>query len=359
MSESAGAALIRVLIVEDSPVMRELLAYLLNADPKLQVIGVAVDGEQAVVMAQRLHPDVILMDIHLPKIDGFMATRKIMETSPTRIIMVTSTSIPNEVSTSFQALEAGALTILNKPPAPGHPDSQPMADELLQTIKLMAEVPVVKRWARPAATMPPLSPARKCRIETDADIRLIAIGASTGGPLVLQEILSLLPPASIQVPILIVQHIAVGFTAGFAEWLGRTTGWQVRVPVHGEYTQPGIAYLAPDGLHMKIRADFSIALVDDPLEHSLRPAVSYLFRSVASAIGRNAVGVLLTGMGRDGAKELKLMQEAGAVTIAQDKESSIVHGMPGEAVKLDAATYVLAPNGIAATLNWLVKKRNP
>jgi two-component system, chemotaxis family, protein-glutamate methylesterase/glutaminase len=353
---------IRVLVVDDSPVSRDLLIYLYNSDEDLQVIGVANDGEQAVSMAQRLQPDVISMDIHLPKMNGYDATRKIMETCPTRIVMVTATANPNEVAATFHSLEAGALTILVKPIGPSHPGFAEMKDELLRTIKLMAEVPVVRRWARKAASAsvdvhgngPDAHSQRQS--SPRSEIRLVAIGASTGGPLALQTILSRLPRA-FAVPIVIVQHISGGFSTGLAEWLGRTSGYPVRISKHGEAVQPGIAYFAPEDFHIQVTTDGRIALSDAPPEHGSRPSVSCLFRSVATAFGPNAVGVLLTGMGKDGARELKQMLDAGATTIAQDKESSIVFGMPGEAVKLNAATYVSTPEDIASTLDWLVKQR--
>lgn len=359
-------AAIRVLVVDDSTVARELLVYLLNSDPKLQVVGVAGDGERAVAEAQRLRPDVITMDIHLPKMDGFAATRKIMETCPTRIVMVTATSIPFEIAATFQALEAGALTVLRKPPGLGHPNHKALADEIVQTVKLMAEVQVVKRWARTARSVPSAAatsyaaakePANGCNERVAAnEIRMVAIGASTGGPLVLQAILSRLPK-EFAVPILIVQHISAGFTTGFCEWLARASGFTVQVPQHGEYALPGIAYVAPDGMHMTMQMNGTIGLASDPPEYGLRPSVSCLFRSVAAVFGPQAIGILLTGMGRDGARELKLMHDAGAVTIAQDRETAVIYGMPGEAVKLDAATYVLPPDDIAVTLNRLVNKR--
>ena len=353
MNALVGNGPVRVLVVDDSPVARELLAYLLNGDPQLQVIGVAPDGEQAVEAAARLRPDVITMDIHLPKMDGFAATRKIMETCPTRIVMVTASSIPHEVAESFRALESGALTVLAKPLGIGHPSHVAAAQDLIRTVKLMAEVQVVRRWARPqaAAAVPP----PRAYPGAAAAIKVVAIGASTGGPLVLQAILSRLMP-DFAVPILIVQHISPGFTDGFTEWLSRSSAFQVKVAGQGEYAIPGIAYVAPDGSHMTILANGCISLTSQAPEYGLRPSVSTLFRSVAAAFGEHAVGVLLTGMGRDGAQELQLMRQAGAVTIAQDKESSVVFGMPGEAVKLNAAKYVLEPEGIAMALNRLIVK---
>jgi two-component system chemotaxis response regulator CheB len=355
MTQASDTGVIRVLVVEDSLTAREMLVYLLNSDPKLQVVGVAADGEQAVRAAQRLRPDVITMDIHMPQMNGYAATRKIMETSPTRILMVTAHLPPGEGSAAFKPLEAGALAVIPKPNGPGHPDHQAAADELLRTVKLMAEVPVVRRWKRQAPAAPAASVVPPCEVRTKADMRLVAIGASTGGPLVLQAILSQLS-RDFPVPILIVQHISAGFTGGLVEWLGRAAGYTVRIPAHGDPVLPGVAYLAPDGQHMMAGPDGAILLGNGPAEHGLRPSVSCLFRSVAAAYGPHAAGVLLTGMGRDGAQELKLMQQVGAVTIAQDKETAIVYGMPGEAVKLDAATYVLPPDRIAATLNWLARK---
>ena len=343
-----SAAMIRVLVVDDSPVARELLVYLLNSDAQLQVIGVVADGEQAIEAAQRLRPDVITMDIHLPRMDGYAATRAIMESAPTRIVMVSASPAIQAVAASFRALEAGALAVLAKPPGPGHPEHAACTDELLRTIKVMAEVGVVKRWKKTGTAVgqacPPVPPRR--------DLRLLAIGASTGGPLVLQTILARLQQP-FGAPVLIVQHISAGFVAGLVEWLGRSCDFDVRIAVHGELAQAGRVYLAPDGAHMTAHADGRIVLTGVPPEHGVRPAVSCLFRSVAAQYGSHAAGVLLTGMGRDGAQELKDMRDAGALTIAQDRDSSIVYGMPGEAVKLGAAQHVLAPEAIATLLNML------
>jgi len=346
-----AARAIRVLLVEDSPVERELLRFLLSGDPQLQLAGIAHDGEEGVTAACRLHPDVIVMDIHMPRLDGFAAARRIMESCPTRIVMVTASTQPQEVAATFRVLEAGALTVLAKPVGPDSPGFAAIAAEFLQTVKLMAEVPVVRRWpARPKAApaLPPRPPSTP-----PAAVRLVALGASTGGPLALQEILSRLP-ADFPVPLLIVQHISSGFAAGFAEWLGKASGFPVRIAAHGELPRAGSAYVAPDGRHLGIRPEGRLYLADAPTEHGLRPSVSYLFRSVAAACGPAAIGVLLTGMGRDGAQELRAMRLAGAVTVAQDRDSSIVFGMPGAAVQLDAAAYVLPPAAIAETLQWLL-----
>ncbi|HUG24031.1 chemotaxis-specific protein-glutamate methyltransferase CheB [Piscinibacter sp.] len=346
---------VRVLVVEDSAASRELLVGIINADPKLQVVGIAADGQTAVAAAERIRPDVITMDIHLPVLDGFGATRRIMQTCPTRIVMVTSSSIPNDVEASFEALACGALSVLAKPPGPGHPDFAALREELVRTVKLMAEVPVVRRW--PAATegvaAAPVPAQPPGGVTHDVVPRLVAIGASTGGPLALQAILSRLRP-DFGVPVVIVQHISLGFAEGFVQWLAHSTGFRVRVAAHGDRMQPGIAYVAPDGAQLKLRDMAHLQLVNEPHENGFRPSVAALFRSVAHHFGRHAVGVLLTGMGNDGAKELKAMREVGALTLVQDMDSAVIYGMPGEAVRLGAATHVLSPATIAVALNRLV-----
>lgn len=341
--------LIKVLVVEDSPVVREFLVYLLGTDPDIRVVGTVNNGEEAIDGVKRYRPDVITMDIHMPKMDGLEATRRIMESDPTPIVIVSGSTDPHETATTFRAMEAGALAVLCRPAGIGHPDHEATARDLVQTVKLMAEVKVVRRWPRRELTLE--SPSKAVAVEA-ASISLIAIGASTGGPPVLQTILALLP-RDLPVPLLIVQHMASGFTYGFVEWLAQSSGLPVHVAAHGEYLVPGHVYVAPDECQMKVEHGGKIALTRDEPENGLRPSVSYLFRSLADVYGRGVIAGLLTGMGRDGAAELKRLRDKGAVTFAQDKESSVVHGMPGEAIKLDAATYILAPDKIAALLAGL------
>lgn len=349
--------IIKVLVVEDSPVARKLLMYILSSDPEVHVIGTANNGVEALEFLACKKPDAIIMGINMPKMNGFEATRRIMETHPVPVVIVSATWDAKEVETTFRAVEAGAVAVLDKPRGINHPDYESMSKEFVQTVKLMSEVKVVRRWARLRRTE--VSPAVPQKVElkrTPPSIKLVAIGASTGGPQVLQTILSNLPK-DFSVPVLIVQHIATGFLTGLTDWLGKTTSLPIHIATHGERILPGQVYLAPDGFHMGVERGGRIALSKDKPENSLRPAVSYLFRSVASVFGKSAIGVLLTGMGTDGAEELKLMKEKSAVTIAQDKESSVVHGMPGEAIKLDAVTYVLSPDKIVTTLGRLVNKK--
>lgn len=351
--------MITVLIVDDSPSATEYLAGIFAMDPEFRVIGTAENAAAGIRMAERLKPDIISMDFTMPDMDGFEATRRIMTAIPTPIVIVSDLYDRHSVSMSFRALEAGALSILPKPPSMVSQEFPGRKHELLQTFKAMAGVKVIRRSAR---IMPPSSsgPAAVIRPSpklstVPRDIGLIAIGASTGGPQALQEILGRLP-AKFPVPIVIVQHITPGFTEGLASWLDQTIPLPVSVAVCDEAVQPGHVYLAPHGEHLEITRDGRLLLTCGQPEHGVRPSISRFFRSVAGSYGASAIGVILTGMGRDGAAELGLMREAGAVTIAQDRESSIVHGMPGEAIRLGAASLVLPAHAIAAMIHSIIQR---
>lgn len=364
---------INVLIVEDSAVTREYLKHILESEPGLHVIGMAKDGEEAVRFAADKKPDVITMDVNLPNMDGLTATGKIMEIYPVPIVIVSASFSHNDVEKSFKAIQAGAIAVVDKPPGPGNPLYEHYARELIQTVKLMSEVKVVKRWNRTrklsisegtslasgsqtTMKIPPFVQGEAGGISSGEhiDIKLIAIGASTGGPPVLQRILSGIH-AGFPVPILIVQHIAKGFLKGLIEWLGRNIPLPVCLASNGERIKPGTIYFAPEDLHLGVDKGKRILLSSAPPENGIRPSVSYLFRSALNTYGGSAAGILLTGMGKDGAEELCQMKERGALTIAQDKESSVVHGMPGEAIRLGGATHVLPPERIAALLEKIVR----
>jgi two-component system, chemotaxis family, protein-glutamate methylesterase/glutaminase len=347
--------MIRVLVVEDSPTVREFLIEILCSDRDVTIVGTAETGEEALEAVERTRPDIITMDIHLPRMNGFDATRRIMETHPTPIVIVSGAGDATDTAKVFRAIESGALAVLRKPSGTGHPQNEQNAAELIRTVKLMSEVKVVRRWPRyrQADAVPGISPGREIRLQpTQSQARIVAIGASTGGPPVLQAILAALP-RNFPVPVLIVQHIAAGFTQGLVEWLAQSSNLPVQIPTHGQPVLPGHVYVAPDGLQMAVGTDGHMQLRPDEAENGLRPSVAYLFRSVAKAYGSSAVGILLTGMGKDGAWELKLMKDQGAVTFAQDQETSVVHGMPGEAIRLGGATYVLSPEKIRLALTSL------
>ena len=347
--------MVRVLIVDDSASVRQFLEHLLASAADMEVVGSAGDGEEALEAVARLHPDVITMDVHMPRMNGLIATRRIMESQPTPIVIVSGNLDAEEVATTFRALEAGAVAALQRPRDAGHPDHAAEARAFVQTVRLMAEVKVVRRWRRPVPVAAPPLPRPRGGV-TPAEIEAVAIGASTGGPPVLQAILAGLP-REFPAPLLVVQHMAAGFISGFVDWLQHTAGLTVSLAVHGERPLPGHAYIAPDGCHLEVAPDRTIALRRTPPENGLRPSVSTLFRSMAQVYGGRSIGLLLTGMGSDGAAGWRLMKENGAVTIVQDRESSVVHGMPGEALKLEAAAYTLPPEGIVAALKSLVMER--
>jgi two-component system, chemotaxis family, protein-glutamate methylesterase/glutaminase len=350
---------IKVLVADDSQVTRMLLVHLLNSDPCIEVIAAVNDGQAALdfIAVRTSPPDVVVMDIHMPYLDGFEATRRIMETHPLPIIICTATASPRDLEITFRSMEAGAVACVAKPVALGA-DFEQRLHHLLQTVRLMSEVKVVRRWNRAhSKAAAPALPAVDAAHRGTA-IKLIGIGASTGGPPVLQTILSGLPK-DFPVPLLIVQHIAPGFLPGMVEWLSQTTGLRVHIAAHGATPLPGHAYVAPDDFHLAADPRGHLVLGREAAEGGLRPAVSYLFRSLANAYGASAAGVLLTGMGKDGATELKDMRDQGAYTIAQDRDSSVVHGMPGVAIELGAATHVLPADRIAGALVAQVRRWLP
>jgi two-component system, chemotaxis family, protein-glutamate methylesterase/glutaminase len=326
----------RVLVVEDSPTVRQLLVSAFDSAPDMHAVATAADGYEAVAATRELRPDVVTMDVNMPRMDGLDATRAIMRDCPVPIVIV-SGALGDQVSATFRSLDAGALAFVRTPS-----DERGLV-ELVATVRLMAEVKVVRRRGTALRAMaPPLAPAPS-RIEA------VAIGASTGGPLAVRDLLEALSE-QFRPPVLIVQHIAPGFVEGFAGWLGDATGRAVRVVRDGERLLPGNVYVAPDGRHLGMKAPGLVLLSDDAPAHGMRPAVSHLFQAVRRFHGANAAAVLLSGMGKDGAQELLELRREGAVTFAQNAETAIVFGMPGEAQKLDAARYVMAPSEIGAAL---------
>ncbi len=356
--------MIRVLIVDDSRVSRELLTRILSSDPGIQIAGVVASGEAALAFLSERRVDVVTMDIEMPGLDGYETTQRIMGSTPLPIVVVSAAWDPGAADKTFRALQAGAVTVMAKPVGPSNPAFESTRDELINMVKAMAGLPVIRRrYPAPASVQSqapaPAVSAGQFQARRSAEAawsprtlskrEIVVMGASTGGPAAITEILARLDKP-FPLPVLIVQHIAAGFLAGMAGWLGDAAGMPVRIASDREIPAPGQVYLAPDNLHMTVGKDGRIHLVDDIPDAGLRPSVARLFASAAEAFGPRSIGVLLSGMGQDGAEGLGLMRARGAETIAQDEESSVVFGMPGEAVRRKAACHVLPPQGIADLL---------
>jgi two-component system chemotaxis response regulator CheB len=348
---------IRVMVVDDSAVLRQSLKFILESDPELKVIGEAKNGEEAIALAGRLQPNVITMDIRMPKMDGLDAIRHIMAESPAPIVVVTSIDLDQEANIPSQATKLGAVSILRRPLKITSPEYQAFSTKLIEQVKLMSDVKVITRsWAEKPA--PPASRAQgvittpMIRPEVARKIEIVAIGASTGGPAALHQILGALP-ADFPMPILVVQHISFGFVEGLSGWLDMACKLHVKVAEQGERIQPGVVYVAPDEHHMEVGYGRIRLSQSEPVDGH-RPSATVLFKSAARAYGSAALSVILTGMGADGAAGMKALSEAGAITIAQDEESCVVFGMPKEAIALGAVEHVVTLEQMAKTIIKLI-----
>jgi two-component system chemotaxis response regulator CheB len=349
--------MIRVLVAEDSVTVRELLVELMQRDPEIQVVAQAKNGVEAVELAVRVRPDLITMDIHMPLMDGFEATKEIMARAPTPIIILSSSISGRDVEMSMNALRAGALMLIPKPDDPRSTDFDSRQGELLTMIKVLSQVKVVRRWAvrAPAApAAPALAAPRKPSVRT----RLIAIASSTGGPVALQRILADLP-GDFPVPILVVQHIAAGFVSGLADWLNSSCALRVKVGQHGEDAGKRTVFLAPDDCHLGIGADGRLIVTHESPIAGFRPSATYLFESAARAYGAASAAVILTGMGSDGVAGLRAVRAAGGHVVAQDQESCVVYGMPREAVAAGVVDTVLPLTEMTSWLATLTAGARP
>ncbi len=319
---------IRVLVADDSELFRELLSRVVAAEPGFEVVAVAADGNAAAALARTLKPDVITMDLNMPDADGFSGIARIMAETPTPILVLTAN---REEAVGFRALSLGALDILEKPQA--DTDLDDYGTLLRSRLRLLAGVKVIRhlrglrerRGSVPPAAMRP---------------DLVVIGASLGGPRALATLLRGLP-ADFPVPIAVVQHIADGFTEGLASWLASESRLRVREARDGDPLRPGRVLLAPTGCHLLV-AEGVARLSDAPPVDTFKPSVTPLFVSAARAYGPRVCGVMLTGMGRDGAEGLRAIKDAGGPTLAQDEATSAVFGMPRAAIELGAVDRVLS-----------------
>jgi two-component system chemotaxis response regulator CheB len=348
----------RVLIVEDSLTVRKRLAEIVLADPDLELVGEAEDGKRGIEMCLERRPDVITMDMMLPVMSGLAATEYIMAHCPTPIVVVSSSVNRGELFKTYEALAAGAVDVLEKPTGE-EPDGAWEA-RFTSTVKLVARIRVITHpRARLAslARQPAAVRSEPVALAPRPGCKVIAMGASTGGPGAIVEILRGLPSA-FQLPILLVLHINEPFGAAFADWLDAQTPRRVAYPKDGDLiaSATGRVIMAPAGHHLVVRGGRA-RLTLDPERHSCRPSVDTLFESVAADFGPSAAACLLTGMGRDGAAGLLAIRKAGGATIAQDEATSVIYGMPREAVLLGAVENSLPLGEIAGAFVSIANAR--
>lgn len=347
-----NADTIRVVIAEDSATIRHHLVRMIEESPGMKVIGQARDGVEVLKLVTELKPDVVSMDISMPRMDGFEATRRIMAESPTPVVVV-SGLVDKDIELSFQALEAGALAVVEKPPDRNHPAFGEKQRQLVRTLSAMAGVSVVRRGRDVAADggQPVVKP-RAVSVQPE----IIAIGASAGGPSALSKLLSELP-ADLPVPIVVVQHIPHEFVPGLARWLAKVTPLRVDVAAAGQLLQPGVVHLSPGTAHLQV-VRYGESLIAQLLQtqgaYRYQPSVDVLFESVAAACGKRAIGLVLTGMGDDGAAGLLAMRQMGARTFAQDKVSSTVFGMPAAAIERGAVENIVSLAALPSAILKLI-----
>lgn len=343
--------MIRVLIVEDSITQREILKRLVNGDGAFTVVAEAGDGRGAIAKVLQYSPDVVLMDIHMPDMDGIEATRQIMRQCPVPIVVASATLQKQDVNLALQALEAGAVSVISKPQGAVLLHLDKIAPSLRNELLAAATAKVQRRvsFERIRET------TRRKVVSRTVPIEIAGLCASTGGPPVLVRILSGLP-VPVPVPVLLVQHISAGFEDGFARWLSERTGQLVRIAVSGQKLAPGI-WMAPNGVHLTVSCTTRISLPVRASTDIHSPSGNPLFESLARHFGARSVGVLLTGMGDDGAQGLLSLKHAGGLTIIQDEASCLIWGMPKCGKNLNAATHELSPEGITSVLNQLMEPR--
>lgn len=335
---------IKVLLVDDSLIALTLLRKMLSSAPDIEVAGTAKNGKEALELIPRLDPAIVCTDLHMPVMDGLELTREIMDRHP-RPILVISASVSEGNSNVFQLMDAGAVDVFSKPHGGLETEYIRQSNDLVNRIRILAGVHVFRKRKKDAAqarVMP-----EKARFQArQTRLRIVAIGASTGGPQALQHILSRLP-AGFPLPIVCVQHIGNGFLEGLAEWLQSICSINVEIASEGAVPMPGVVYFPREEAHLLVDGGGRFRYSRDMPLNGHRPSVTVMFQSIAERYGSGAIGVLLTGMGNDGAEGLKAMADAGGMTIAQDEATSVVFGMPKRAIELGAAGNVLPLEEIA------------
>ncbi len=345
---------VRVLIVDDSAVTREVLTSLLNSDPDIRVIGQAATGAEAVQMTASLRPDIVTMDLMMPGMDGMEATRRIMARHPTPVLFLSSFFDKEGTYTRADAIAAGALDVVEKPALIPDWRWQNTAGKLVQKVKALSKVPVIAHIHGARKLLAREGPAAAAPAGPAADV--VAIGASSGGPRVIEMLLSSLP-STFALGIVVVQHMTDGFTASMLRWLQERCALEIKVAEDGDAIVPRRVLFTPETLHLVVAIGGRVHLSDAGPVNGHRPSIDVTFQSIARIYGARSAGILLTGMGSDGAKGLLEIRRAGGVTIAQDEASSSIFGMPRAAIELNAPQQVLSPAGIIRSLNALHVER--
>lgn len=355
--------MIRVLIADDSLMIREFIKQILNSDPEIQVAGLAKNGQECIEKVKLLKPDVITMDIHMPVMDGLEATRYIMENIPASILIVSSL-VKSDVDITFRALKIGALDVIEKPKIKKGSTYNEIGEGIINKVKIVAKVHPFKKFKKSAELnyIVPKTDKKKLKPPTENKLNgedgLLVIGSSTGGPPVLNYILKKIPP-EFPFPIIITQHIAKGFLGGLIDWLNKDCHLNIKKGKNNEVIKKGTIYFAPDNSHLGIAKERTILLSDTPPIRSHRPSVDFLMNSAASVYKHRCMGVILTGMGRDGSQGMLAIRKSGGFTISQDEQSCAIFGMPKAAIDIGATMKICSINHIPDEIvRWVPKKIN-
>lgn len=345
----------KVLIVDDSHMCRRILIQILSRDPSFEIVAEASNGEEAVKYASILNPDVISMDMIMPVMDGLEATKIIMQNTPIPIVIASSVYKSSNIHLAIKELEAGAVAIIPKPGAPGTQDYENSSAKYRHLLKTMSKVKVIKRKSRYIPAASHASIPNTCNIPSKVD--LIAIGASAGGPEALKIILKTIYHP-VKAPIIVAQHMDWHFTEGYAGWLDEMFISKIKTAEDGEPLKSGVIYITPGNKHLEITSSGTIHL-KDPISNKEKwngyiPSINIFFHSLKNYTPSSTVALLLSGMGKDGAEGLYELKKAGAYTMIQNKESSLIYGMPAEAEKLDAACRIMSPEEIGEEINRIM-----
>lgn len=355
---------IRVLVVDDSPFMCKVLQEIINSDPQLEVVGQGRDGRDGVALAESLRPDVITMDINMPHIDGLQATELIMSQHPRPIVIVSSESREGAAST-LKALDLGAIDFVPKPSSGIDLDMKSVREELTRKLKLAAKVRVVRTATRSKLAIPPAPAGSGVNATADGSIAaqnggkspVVVIAASTGGPAAVTRVISALPK-DFQAAVIVVLHMPATFTKQFSLQLSETCALSVKEAEANETPQPGTIYICPGSHHLRLSMGGKISLDSGPRIDGYRPCADVAFETIAAYARPLAIGVVMTGMGSDAAKGAKAIKAAGGYVIAQDEATSMIFGMPSEAIQAGAVDEVLPLDGIATAIEKRIAKIN-